>query len=77
MLRISWQRFSQHDRIDSPVNEKIDDQLERTSLVCPTCQSGLASALELFMYACKVKETANGSRSCACGEARQAFEVVA
>ena len=42
-----------------------------------TCQSGLASARELFMYACKIKETANGSRRCACGEARQAFQVVA
>ena len=42
-----------------------------------TCQSGLASARELFMYACKIKETTNGSRRCACGEARQAFQVVA
>ncbi len=40
-------------------------------------QSGLASARESIMYACKIKETANGSRSCACGEARQAFQVVA
>jgi hypothetical protein len=29
------------------------------------------------MCACKIKETANGSRRCACGEARQAFQVVA
>src|SRR4029079_10854952 len=42
-----------------------------------TCQSGLASARELFRYACKVKETANGSRCCAFGEARQAFQVIA
>jgi hypothetical protein len=42
-----------------------------------TCQSGLASMRELFMDACKIKETANGSRRCACGEARQAFQVVA
>jgi hypothetical protein len=40
-------------------------------------KSGLASAPELFMYACKIKETANGSWRCACGEARQAFQVVA
>ena len=40
-------------------------------------QSGLASAPELFMYACKIKKTTNGSRRCACGEARQAFQVVA
>lgn len=32
---------------------------------------------KLFMYACKVKETTNGSWRCACGEARQAFQVVA
>src|SRR6476660_3941 len=42
-----------------------------------TCQSGLASACELFVYARKIKETANGSRRCACGEARQEVEVVA
>jgi hypothetical protein len=42
-----------------------------------TCQSGLALARELFMYACKIKETTNGSRRCACGEARQEVEVVA
>ena len=29
------------------------------------------------MYACKVKETTNGSGRCACGEARQAFQVIA
>lgn len=40
-------------------------------------QTVLVSARESIMYACKIKETANGSRSCACGEARQAFEVVA
>ena len=42
-----------------------------------TCQSGLAAARELFMYACEIKETTNGSWGCACGEARQAFQVVA
>ena len=42
-----------------------------------TCQSGLAAARELFLYACKIKETTNGSRRCACGEARQEVEVVA
>jgi hypothetical protein len=42
-----------------------------------TCQSGLASARELLMYACKIKETANGSWRCARREARQAFQVVA
>jgi hypothetical protein len=40
-------------------------------------QSVLVSARESIMYACKIKETANGSRSCACREARQAFQVVA
>jgi hypothetical protein len=30
-----------------------------------------------FMYACKIKETANGSRRCARGKAGQAFQVVA
>jgi len=29
------------------------------------------------MYACKVKEAANGSGRCALGEERQAFQVVA
>ena len=33
-------------------------------------QSGLASERELSLYARKIKETANGSRRCACGEAR-------
>ena len=42
-----------------------------------TCQSGLAAARELFLYACKIKETTNGSRRCACGETRQEVEVVA
>jgi hypothetical protein len=42
-----------------------------------TCESGLASARELLMYACKIEETANGSRRCACREAGQAFQVVA
>ena len=42
-----------------------------------TCQSGLASARELFMYASKIKETTNGSRSCPCREAWQKVEVVA
>jgi hypothetical protein len=42
-----------------------------------TCQSDLVSARELFLYACKVKETANGGWRCACGEARQAFQVIA
>ena len=32
---------------------------------------------ELFMYACEIKETADGSGWCACGEAGQAFQVVA
>ena len=40
-------------------------------------QSVLISARESIMYACKIKETANGSRSCARGQARQAFQVVA
>ena len=35
-----------------------------------TCQSDLDAARELFMYACEIKETTNGSRGCACGEAR-------
>ena len=34
-----------------------------------TCQSGLALARELLMYACEIKETANGSRRRACGKA--------
>ena len=42
-----------------------------------TCQSGLALARESIAYACKIKETTNGSRRCACGKARQAFQVVA
>jgi hypothetical protein len=42
-----------------------------------TCQSSLASARELFMYASKIKETTNGSRSCPCREAWQKVEVVA
>ena len=29
------------------------------------------------MYACKVEETTNGSGRCACGEAWQAFQVIA
>jgi hypothetical protein len=29
------------------------------------------------MYARKIKETTNGSGRCACGQARQAFQVVA
>ena len=41
-----------------------------------TCQSGLALARELFMYASKIKETTNGSRSCSCREAWQKVEVV-
>src|SRR3954447_14213601 len=32
---------------------------------------------ETILYACKIKKTTNGSRSCACSEARQAFQVVA
>ena len=40
-------------------------------------QTVLVSARESIMYACKIKETANGSRRCACGEARQAFQGVA
>ena len=40
-------------------------------------QTVLVSARESIMYACKIKETANGSRSCACSETRQAFQVVA
>jgi len=40
-------------------------------------QSILVSPRESIMYACKIKETANGSRRCACGEERQAFQVVA
>jgi hypothetical protein len=32
---------------------------------------------EIILYACEIKETANGSRRCACGEARQEVEVVA
>jgi hypothetical protein len=32
---------------------------------------------EIILYACKIKETANGRRRCACGEARQEVEVVA
>ena len=31
---------------------------------------------EVILYACKIKETANGSRRCACREARQEVEVV-
>lgn len=41
------------------------------------CQSGLASARELFMYACKIEKAANGSRRCARGKAWQEFQVVA
>src|SRR5262249_31370259 len=33
-----------------------------------TCQSGLASAPESFMYACKIEKAANGSRRCARGQ---------
>ena len=29
------------------------------------------------MYACEIKETTDGSWGCACGEARQAYQVVA
>ena len=32
---------------------------------------------EIILYACKIEETTNGSRSCACSKARKAFEVVA
>jgi len=32
---------------------------------------------EIILYACKIKETTNGSRRCACGKARQEVEVVA
>ena len=32
---------------------------------------------ESIVYACKIKEAANGSRRRACGEAREAFQVVA
>ena len=32
---------------------------------------------EIILYACKVEETTNGSWSCARGEARQAFQVIA
>jgi hypothetical protein len=32
---------------------------------------------ETILYACKIKKTTNGSRSCACSEAGQAFQVVA
>src|SRR5690349_8869565 len=42
-----------------------------------TCQSGLALACEIFMYACKIKETANGSRRSACSKTRQEVEVLA
>ena len=42
-----------------------------------TCQSGLASVRELFVYACKIKETTNGCRRCARGQTRQAVQVVA
>ena len=33
-----------------------------------TCQFGLASAGELFVYACKIEKAANGSRRCARGQ---------
>lgn len=41
------------------------------------CQSVLASPLESIIYACKIKETADGCWRCACREARQAFQVLA
>jgi len=40
-------------------------------------QSVLVSARESIMYACKIKETANGSRRRACGKTRQEVQVVA
>ncbi len=40
-------------------------------------QSVLLSGNELFVYACKIEETTNGCRRCACSEARQTFQVVA
>ena len=42
-----------------------------------TSKSGLASARETITYACKIKETANGCRRCACSEAWQALQIVA
>jgi len=41
------------------------------------CQSALASTDELFMYARKVKETANGSWRCPLGKTWQTFQVIA
>jgi hypothetical protein len=32
---------------------------------------------EIILYACKIKETTNGRRRCACSEARQEVKVVA
>jgi hypothetical protein len=40
-------------------------------------QSVLPSENELFMYACKIKETTNGCRGCARGKTRKAFKIVA
>ena len=52
------------------------DRIDRRAGLLPlaaarraTCQSGLALARELLMYACEIKETANGSRRRACGKA--------
>jgi hypothetical protein len=32
---------------------------------------------EIVLYASEIKETTNGSGRCACGQTRQAFQVVA
>lgn len=45
-----------------------------TGLDASPFQSPSANQL---VYACEIKETANGGWRCACGEARQAFQVVA
>jgi hypothetical protein len=39
-------------------------------------QSALALGNDLFAYACKIEETANGSRRGARGQAREAFKII-
>jgi len=45
--------------------------------VASSNKSIFCSGDELFLYACKIKETTNGGRRGPCGKAGEAIEVVA
>src|ERR1700757_5364670 len=57
--------------------DRCADVLPMAAARRTTCQSSLALAREIFMYACKIKETANGSRRSACSKTQQEVQVLA